>query len=1035
MLKRTTLSSTELNDFQWPPTQLVLDRFEADLARAEARANGAAGMDADRLNPTNGPGARRRIEDLNAALDLATAGLPVMPAIIEQRDDGTYAKRPAVRGWQQGAATDHGQIRGWWRQWPDAVPGIELSRAGLVVIDADRHGGPDGVTVLEQLAVAHGGLPTGPVTETPTGGRHYIYRQPIGQPLGNRRGALPLGIDVRGAGGWIVAPGAIRPDGRRWAAMAGTPSLTGAYASATIPVIPDWLAAIIRATPHRSQPEGLQRGANGAGHYAPSSSDREAVYARQALRSIADELSRTPVGGRNEALNKAAFRMGSMIERGWIDQTDVVDQLSEAAIASGLDVDEVQATLASSLRAGMQNPADDLEERPHTARQGQTQRPCQESQQGPNGVHRVALHDSSEGAEPASSSAASREHSSPPGAESERPDADNVGGSDPGVNGQDAPDLPYTEDNGGIIWHRPIRGGSLPIRVTNFRARIVADVMRDDGVEVTRYYEIAARLGVRSYRFAVPAGQYRTMTWVGEHMGAAAIVEPGQGMEARARHAIQVLSGEIPRRHIYSHTGWRQLDGSHYYLHAGGALGGEGSHTDIDVDLPDQLAGYRLIEPTSDAQRVSAVQASLAVRHLAPLRVIAPLLGAVYRAPIGGSDITVALWGRTGHGKSELAALAQQHYGAGMDARHLPLAWSSTGNTLEAVASAAKDAVLVVDEFVPGESHSDRARMQGAAERLIRAAGNASGRGRMRPDGTLRRARPPRCQPISTGEEVPAGQSLRARMLTAEVGAEDVRWDKLALCQQAAASGTYAIAMASYIMWLAPQLEQVRDAYEAERQRLRATAKEGQHRRTADAIAQIAAAWTIWLRHTVEIGAVGADEASRIRGEVWDALLDLAAGQEELQRATDPVERYRDLIVAALSAGRVHLCAAMTGGAPGPSPEQWGWQRDGLAWRPRGDCIGWVADDGSIFLEPTASYALASRLGSVGVSAETLGARMHDRGLIIVTREGRRRHLRHRIQRVVQGVRRRVLHVRTSQWLYPSDAGASGASGPEGENA
>ncbi|HXF55278.1 MAG TPA: hypothetical protein VNK52_14270, partial [Hyphomicrobiaceae bacterium] len=101
------------------------------------------------------------------------------------------------------------------------------------------------------------------------------------------------------------------------------------------------------------------------------------------------------------------------------------------------------------------------------------------------------------------------------------------------------------------------------------------------------------------------------------------------------------------------------------------------------------------------------------------------------------------------------------------------------------------------------------------------------------------------------------------------------------------------------------------------------------------------------------------------------------------------------------------------------------------AWRPRGECIGWVADDGGLYLEPSASYAAVSRLGSVGVSAETLGARMHDRGLTLTTREGRRRHLRHRVQRVVQGVRRRVLHVRTAEWLYAADAGASGASGPE----
>jgi len=308
---------------------------------------------------------RRRFENLDAALALAAAGLPVFPAAIERRLDGTWSKRPLVSGWQQRATTDAGQIRRWWQPLPDAAPGIELGCAGLIVIDADRHGGPDGVAALERLAIEHGGLPLGPVTETPTGGRHFIYGQPEGEALGNRRGALPPGIDVRGAGGWIVAPGAVRPDGGHWAPAADTPSVADAYRAGTIPLIPDWLVAIIRTTPERPPPDRPPPAASGA-RQSTSSLEREVIYARQALRSIADEIRRKPPGSRNEALNKGAFRMGGMVARGWIDQSDVVDQLSEAAIASGLDVDEVQRTLASGLTAGLQQPAEDLEDRPRS---------------------------------------------------------------------------------------------------------------------------------------------------------------------------------------------------------------------------------------------------------------------------------------------------------------------------------------------------------------------------------------------------------------------------------------------------------------------------------------------------------------------------------------------------------------------------------------------------------------------------------------------------------------------------------------------
>jgi putative DNA primase/helicase len=96
---------------------------------------------------------------------------------------------------------------------------------------------------------------------------------------------------------------------------------------------------------------------------------RDQAYALQALRGAAAEIRQTPPHTRrNECLNASAYHMGRMVARGWIDKTDVADELSEAGIASGLDVDEVQRTLASGLTAGMQNPAEDLQDRPQHVR-------------------------------------------------------------------------------------------------------------------------------------------------------------------------------------------------------------------------------------------------------------------------------------------------------------------------------------------------------------------------------------------------------------------------------------------------------------------------------------------------------------------------------------------------------------------------------------------------------------------------------------------------------------------------------------------
>src|SRR5262249_57001791 len=104
-----------------------------------------------------------------------------------------------------------------------------------------------------------------------------------------------------------------------------------------------------------------------------------------------------------------------------------------------------------------------------------------------------------------------------------------------------------------------------------------------------------------------------------------------------------------------------------------------------------------------------------------------------------------------------------------MDARPLPASWSSTGNALEGLAFTAKDALLVVDDFCPTGSTGDVQRYHKEADRLFRGQGNRAGRQRMRADTTLRPDKPPRGLALSTGEDVPRGQSLRARLLVLDV--------------------------------------------------------------------------------------------------------------------------------------------------------------------------------------------------------------------------------------------------------------------------
>jgi hypothetical protein len=93
-------------------------------------------------------------------------------------------------------------------------------------------------------------------------------------------------------------------------------------------------------------------------------SERERAYAQAALDGCADELAHAMPGVRNDTLNKKAFRLGTMVARGWLSTEDVFDALFAAAGACGLNSDDgaglTRKTIHSGLESGKQSPHPDL---------------------------------------------------------------------------------------------------------------------------------------------------------------------------------------------------------------------------------------------------------------------------------------------------------------------------------------------------------------------------------------------------------------------------------------------------------------------------------------------------------------------------------------------------------------------------------------------------------------------------------------------------------------------------------------------------
>jgi Virulence-associated protein E/Bifunctional DNA primase/polymerase, N-terminal/Primase C terminal 2 (PriCT-2) len=233
--------------------------------------------------------------NLRQALSYAAVGMPIFPVQVSWNTaKQKWDKAPFIKGWQTDASSNPTTIEKWWRQYPQALPGIALGKADLVVIDPDRHpGGADGVAAFGELVAKHKELKPHPICNTAGGGNHHYFKQLPGMKIGNSPGNLPDGIDVRGDVGFVVAPGAIRQDGKRWEPA----GLCKAFQEGTIPFIPDWLALIIqppKAKAISKQEKGAALNRKGkAAALAPTWTPDEEARVREALKYIpADDRNR-----------------------------------------------------------------------------------------------------------------------------------------------------------------------------------------------------------------------------------------------------------------------------------------------------------------------------------------------------------------------------------------------------------------------------------------------------------------------------------------------------------------------------------------------------------------------------------------------------------------------------------------------------------------------------------------------------------------------------------------------------------------------
>lgn len=167
---------------------------------------------------------------LDAALEFAARGWRVLPL------DGKAPAGRLVRHGVNDATTDLSLIRGWFGYRPDLGVGVATGD-GLVVLDVDPRNGGD--RSLDAYLYNHRSrLPRTAEVLTGGGGRHLYFRGPAGV----RGRTIAPGLDVKAAGGYVVAPPSIHPSGREYVWHPDR-----ALGSTGVAILPGWIGAALSA--------------------------------------------------------------------------------------------------------------------------------------------------------------------------------------------------------------------------------------------------------------------------------------------------------------------------------------------------------------------------------------------------------------------------------------------------------------------------------------------------------------------------------------------------------------------------------------------------------------------------------------------------------------------------------------------------------------------------------------------------------------------------------------------------------------------
>lgn len=804
------------------------------------------------------------------------------------------------------------------------------------------------------------------IVDTPRGGFHLWVRCPGLSIEKGKLDRLALGapegfhIEVRWTGHYAALPQSHHPSGMY--AWRGDEPTDGPPVVDAAALLAAYDAVTIKDTP-KIQPLPVKPTPNGNGHTNGHNGNGGDRWARAAFDAELAEL-RSVSSNRNDALNKAAFSLGSIVAGGYLNEGDVSQALVGVAEEIGLSSSEITATVTSGLRSGAKSP------RHPSAQTAET----------------VEVYEY--------------------GFVTDMPDPLDLDKLEPALAKHHT--WPYTIKDGRMCLLRENKDGDIEhVSIADFSSTISEEIVDENGnvhlvLEGRGLRRGAFRCELSGEDFGSDAKLLGLLTAA---TGGIDVVY--NGMHKHLRPAIGLLTeGERPQRVRYYRAGWQDESYLSFLM--------PGMDETTLISVPRQIA-YTAPQTTSDMQLGLTALEHL-VQAMNPV-LTAPVIAALFMPPmlrpsgLGNERVAIFIAGRTGSLKTSWAQTAMCLYGPGFISNDnlLKLGEGATRNAIMAFAAHAHDLPLLIDNYKPNTGNGKNDFVN-----LIHNILEGGDRKRSERSGALRDSKPIRCIPVVTGEDLPRDDAASiARILLVTFEWQRGETNDFLTAAQENSEHLCAVGWA-WIQWL--QTEEGRDATKAAGKsfprlraewagRLSAIEKDSANiARVASNLAVNQLAWNLLLQHP-QIGPSLAPYAEAHADGLRAIARTMAKSTVEAMEAL----QYRNALREMINSGQYKVIDKAAG-----KPTDF--ERDRV--------LGWK-DSAGIYLLPAIALAAVKRLlgpTQLLISAQTLYGQMQQLRWLAQTGNDATTKLMS-----IGGEKMRVLHL-LPDFLEPADEGDDATS-------